>query len=419
MSNIIYNLFPRHFPNIDQWKNSLSAIKSMQFNAVYVNPFHETGFSGSLYSIKNYYRLNPLFLDGNCCPDDFSKLISFIDECKKENLLLIMDLVINHTAIDSHLIGEHPSWYVWENGRVKNPFCVDPATQHVTVWGDLALINNEYSSDKENLWKYWDNLISFFQNLGILGFRCDAAYQVSDNLWKYLIGNARKRNSETIFYAETLGCSNNQIESLRNCGFDYFFNSSKWWSFDSHWLIEHHNFIKNFAPTVSFPESHDTERLAASFPGNEEFQKSRYAFAAIFSKALLMPMGYEYGSKKRIDVVHGTINDVDNKRMDICDWIKQMNDFKKSNAIFSEEGWWRNLTDYNSPYIFLEKGSTLGNGSVFVCINKNPTGTTTIDGHMIPHEIKRCDKFISLLKMKTEGMKNRLEIGPADILVFK
>ena len=33
----------------------------MGFNAVYINPFHYPGFSGSLYAVKDYYRLNPLF----------------------------------------------------------------------------------------------------------------------------------------------------------------------------------------------------------------------------------------------------------------------------------------------------------------------------------------------------------------------
>ncbi len=36
----------------------------MGFNAVYINPFHYPGFSGSLYAVKDYYRLNPRFHSG-------------------------------------------------------------------------------------------------------------------------------------------------------------------------------------------------------------------------------------------------------------------------------------------------------------------------------------------------------------------
>ena len=32
----------------------------MAFDWVFVNPFHYPGFSGSLYAIKDYYRLHPL-----------------------------------------------------------------------------------------------------------------------------------------------------------------------------------------------------------------------------------------------------------------------------------------------------------------------------------------------------------------------
>ena len=59
---LIYNLFPRHFAAIDEWAGILPHARDLGFTAVFVNPFHETGFSGSLYSIKDYFRLNPLFL---------------------------------------------------------------------------------------------------------------------------------------------------------------------------------------------------------------------------------------------------------------------------------------------------------------------------------------------------------------------
>jgi starch synthase (maltosyl-transferring) len=86
---IIYNLFPRHFHSIDEWSGAIAHIKEMGFNAVFVNPFHETGFSGSLYAIKDYFRLNPLFLRKGQDPVDFSPLKRFIGECQKTGLDLI------------------------------------------------------------------------------------------------------------------------------------------------------------------------------------------------------------------------------------------------------------------------------------------------------------------------------------------
>ena len=57
----IYNLFPTLAGTTRQWTAHLPRIAAMRFNAVYINPFHYPGFSGSLYAVKDYYRLNPRF----------------------------------------------------------------------------------------------------------------------------------------------------------------------------------------------------------------------------------------------------------------------------------------------------------------------------------------------------------------------
>src|SRR5713101_1473289 len=44
----IYNLFPSLTGTIRDWATHLPRIAAMGFNAVYINPFHYPGFSGSL-----------------------------------------------------------------------------------------------------------------------------------------------------------------------------------------------------------------------------------------------------------------------------------------------------------------------------------------------------------------------------------
>ena len=57
----IYNLFPLLAGSVEQWETHLPRIAAMGFNWVFVNPFHYPGFSGSLYAVKDYYRLHPVF----------------------------------------------------------------------------------------------------------------------------------------------------------------------------------------------------------------------------------------------------------------------------------------------------------------------------------------------------------------------
>lgn len=419
---LIFNLFPRHFKTIHDWSDIIAHVKDMGFNSIYVNPFHETGFSGSLYAVKDYYRLNPLFLKPGDNPADFTPLKSFVEKCRESGLELIMDLVINHTAFDSVLTRSHSQWYKRDaKGNLMSPYAVDPADpSNVTIWGDLAEIDNEKSKDLQGLWNYWDELINYYQNMGILGYRCDAAYQVPASLWERLISSSKRRFPETTFYAETLGCQMSEIKALSKVGFDYLFNSSKWWNFDKPWAIEQHSLNKSIAPSVSFPESHDTERLASVEPGTIDVQKLRYAFAAVFSKGLLMPMGYEFGAITRMDVVNGSPEHVDKPKWDLSSWIRQINNFKTTVPVLSEEGQWTVLCEYHLPFLFLKKSSESGNPPVYICINKKLTKETDVEDWMIPDEVKSCTKALGLMSdtIAQEPMPQAFTLDSADIALF-
>ena len=55
---------------------SCRALRGMGFDWVYVNPFHETGASGSLYAVKDPFRLDPRFRDGG--EDDDAQIRRFV-----------------------------------------------------------------------------------------------------------------------------------------------------------------------------------------------------------------------------------------------------------------------------------------------------------------------------------------------------
>ena len=62
---IIYNLFPSLAGRFSEWESHLRRAGEMGFNWVFVNPIHLTGSSGSLYSIKDYFRINPILIDSD------------------------------------------------------------------------------------------------------------------------------------------------------------------------------------------------------------------------------------------------------------------------------------------------------------------------------------------------------------------
>ena len=74
------------------------------------------------------------------------------------------------------------------------------------VWGDLAEIDNAGSPDRDSLWHYWLKLVEYYAALGFSGFRCDAAYKVPADLWRFLISQVKGAHPDTLFFAESLGC---------------------------------------------------------------------------------------------------------------------------------------------------------------------------------------------------------------------
>ncbi len=369
---IIYNLFPRLAGTVSEWAHFGKEAKSMGFNWIYLNPISQPGFSGSLYSVRDYRLLCQDFVKEGQDRADMRELKAVLTGFQKEGLLPIMDLVINHTAIDSPLVKEHPAWYQHdENGQIVHPSAIDPAdARKVTVWGDLAEIDNNASPEKEALWNYWSDLLAWSQSLGFVGFRCDAAYKVPAALWARLIKEAKARDERTKFFAETLGCRLEEVSALKEAGMDYLFNSSKYWNFDAPWALTQHEQFGSIAPSVSFAESHDTERLFAEVGGRPQVVCQRYLLAAIFSEGLLMPMGFELGFTKRLNVVTTKPADREEINFDFRPFIKSVNVLKQVEPLLQTEGHLKPLTPFERPTMLLEKRAASGE-TLVALINKD------------------------------------------------
>ena len=419
---VIYNLFPRLFKTIDDWSAYIDTIAAMKFNSVYVNPFHEVGGSKSLYAVKDYFKLNAEFLPAKAKTDDFTPLKNFVEKCKAAGIDIYMDLVINHTANESGLIKQHPAWYKrGEDGKIAHPFAIDPGNPgSVTVWGDLSEIEFENNTDLAGMRKYWDDLIAFYQELGINGFRCDAAYKIPRNMWEPLIKNARKRVKGAKFLAESLGCTEEQTAALNGCGFDYLFNSSKWWNFEGSWCLDQHDRFRHIAPSIAFPESHDTTRLAADQPGTLEMQKNRYVLAAVFSKGLMMTIGYERGATKQLNVVQTRPSDMAAPRWNLSKWITKVNALKLDTPILCEEGQWRNVSGYDHDVLFLEKRADSGKPGLGILINKDWHNPRHVDRGEIPGDFGNYKKMLKIFDENSKPVSNtgNIDLSASEIVLF-
>jgi starch synthase (maltosyl-transferring) len=389
---------------------------AMGFSWIFVNPFHQTGYSGSLYSVKDYYAIDPRFADGTGQPAE-AQLRDMLGGASGLGLRVMMDLVINHTAFDSPLIKEHPTWFRRDaEGKIVHPGAMEGKRR--VLWRDLVEVDNAESPDRETLWAYWRKLALHYAGLGFCGFRCDAAYQVPEALWRDIIGTVKTKYPEVLFFAETLGCTPEQTLSTAMAGFDFIYNSSKWWDFREPWCLEQYGKTAPVVPSISFPESHDTPRLAAELDGDRGAVLQRYAFAAVFSTGVMMPIGFEYGFRKSLHVVATTPEDWEVPSWNLTGAIAAINRTKAAHRPLNDEG---SLlpTDLGDPHLFgFLKMARDEREAVLVILNLNRSAAARL--RVPPDMPVTPDRaWTDLLTGASHSLPvaGELEVGPSGILV--
>ncbi len=368
---ILYNLFPLIAGSFTKWEPHFARAAAMGFDWVFVNPIQQLGASHSLYSIADPFSFNSQLLDPTATGSPEEQVKHMLVRAQAAGLKVMTDLVLNHCAIDSPLTREHPEWFVRErDGRIANAFCLHKRQK--VVWKDLAQFDHRHTRDPEGLYRHSLRIVEHLLALGFQGFRCDAAYQVPRSFWHQLIQEIKSRHPHTVFVAETLGCTADQTKDTARAGFGYVFNSSKYWNFHDWWLIEQYNLVRETVASISFPESHDTPRLCAELHGNINGMKQRYLFSALFSTGVMMPVGFEFGFRKPLHVIHTTPADWEETGIDLTAYIAKVNAIKKAHPVFQEESP-TNVLPCNNPNVLLMwKASAKHRDEALLILNKDP-----------------------------------------------
>src|SRR5204863_2470962 len=111
MAMILYNLFPLLAGPFPRWEQHFKRAAAMDFNWLFVNPIQRPGASRSLYSIADYFEINPAFLDSDNSASPEDQVRKMTAQARAAGLKVMLDLVVNHCAIDSPLTRQHPGWF--------------------------------------------------------------------------------------------------------------------------------------------------------------------------------------------------------------------------------------------------------------------------------------------------------------------
>ncbi|OHD16832.1 MAG: hypothetical protein A2087_12150 [Spirochaetes bacterium GWD1_61_31] len=308
----IYQIFPRNFTpegTLAAAMAELPRIAGLGFDIIYLTPLHPIGKvarkgpMGSPYAIADYRVVDPA-LGGEKALQDF------FAAAHKLGLLVIMDVVYNHTSPDSVLVKEHPAWFI--QGADGQP------GRKVEDWSDV--VDLDFSS--AGLREYLITCLEKWVRLGADGFRCDVASLVPVDFWL----EARRRAEAikpTIWLAESV--HKEFVAYLRQHGHYAASDSELHAAFDLTYDYDGREFLDEFirgsasiqpyldfielqscmypadARKARFLENHDQARIAALVPQADRLRNIT-ALWMLLPGTFFAYMGQEWGLTQQPDL---------------------------------------------------------------------------------------------------------------------
>ncbi|MFO1074055.1 MAG: maltotransferase domain-containing protein [Geminicoccaceae bacterium] len=358
----LYNLHPLLAGPIRRWPEHLPRIAAMGFDWLHVNAFWRPGASGSIYAVADPSELHPL-VRGDAAGSAEDLTAEFLAAARAHGLKVMLDLIVPHAAHDSLLAQEHPEWFRWQDGALVAPVLANPNDpRRPRVMADLAELDLDHPERQPHQIAHFAAFARRCLELGAAGFRCSSAYKVPPAFWRGLIDAVRASHPDCLFLAAALGCPFELVRGLEGCGFDLIFESSRWWDFHAPWFLDQREALQRIAPTVAFPEDHNTPRLVESFAvaTPEEIARlyrARYLFAAAAAPGVLTAMGFEYAFPQRLDPVTTRPEDwqaqLAARQVDLTGFIAEANAFKAASPVLATPGTLRRVTAPNGRVVGL------------------------------------------------------------------
>lgn len=193
--NVVYQIYPRSFcdsngDGIGDIKGIISKLDYIQMlgvGIVWLSPIYPSANMDFGYDISDYYSINPEY--GTM--EDFENLV---EQARKRNIRIVMDLVLNHTSsmhkwfIESvNPESKYHDYYVWKKGKKNNKkppnnwqsMFTGPAWTYCKE-NDMYYLHL-YTPEQPDLnWrnpavlKEFEKIADFWLSKGVYGFRWDS-----------------------------------------------------------------------------------------------------------------------------------------------------------------------------------------------------------------------------------------------------
>ena len=317
------------------------------------NPQFVKGNAGSPYAIVDYYDVNPYLADN---PDNrMAEFEELLRRTHAAGLKAIIDFVPNHVSRDygkvNPVVG-HPvlgqdddrtvhwkqenDFYYYPGEELKLPVPPVPGHEPYHEYPAMATgnncfspepgINDWYETVKINYCDTWSptwdkmyDIVRFWAEKGVDGFRCDMVELVPSSFFKWLIDRIHKDFPDIIFIAEVYQ-KDLYRKYVREVGFDFLYDKSGlydtlraivaknvddngmpvelWQSAEG--ITRNWQYLGDMQPyMLNFLENHDEQRFASDFFGKDGANSYAALNVALYLNPapFMLYMGEELGER--------------------------------------------------------------------------------------------------------------------------
>ncbi|ANK88847.1 MULTISPECIES: alpha-1,4-glucan--maltose-1-phosphate maltosyltransferase [unclassified Rhizobium] len=280
----IYYVNPLLLQGIDAWGEVFGHAADTGFDYVLTAPLFDRGGDCSVFTSRDFDRLDPELQLGSAVDDGISRLA---EAAEKGGVGLMMDLMLDGKVGDAQAV------------RPVDPrrSPLDPAEPMNTIGSERQLrLLGEWT---ERLWR--------LSGLGLSGYRVLGIDRAAPALFKSLIASVREK-ADAQFLAWTPGTDFAVRRAIADAGFSGCFSSMAWWDLDERWFVEEHRVQEALGWQVAFPEPPFARRIAHGTESREILERRAVRalrLAASLGGGLMVPMGFEYGAATPLDPTHG------------------------------------------------------------------------------------------------------------------
>lgn len=209
---VVYQIYPRSFKDsnndgigdIKGVIEKLDYLKELGIGIIWLSPVYKSPMDDNGYDISNYMEIDSQF-------GTLTDMKRLLKEADKRDIKIVMDLVVNHTSdehpwfIESRKSKDNPyrDYYVWRDGKEGtvpseiNSFFSGSAWQYDEETGQyyLHLFSKKQPDlnwDNENLRKDIYDMMNFWLELGVSGFRMDVIELIGKDIDRGILGNTEK-----------------------------------------------------------------------------------------------------------------------------------------------------------------------------------------------------------------------------------